>query len=98
MMGISQTVLIIGLILTPFSVESMMTSVGFRKTLWVLTALESLTFVTVSVLQPVEWHMKKVILEENLDETCKCIEKRKFKYFFAVCSMKTDSVSLEGDV
>lgn len=70
MMGKSQTILISGILLTPHAVEVLMSSIGFRKFQWILTGLASMTFVTVSLLHPVERHLKKVYIDEELADLC----------------------------
>lgn len=68
MMGISQTILIVAIFLTPYYVNMMMYDFGFRKTLWLFTILSALTFITASVLDPVEKHMKKVYVHDDLND------------------------------
>lgn len=71
MMGIAQSVLVLGVMLTPYVVEIVMKSLGFRKSLCVLAGLALLNFIAVSVLDPVEKHMKKVYKEEDQNSTGK---------------------------
>lgn len=64
-MGISQTILIIGIFFTPYVIEMLVRIVGFRNTLWSMTGLAVILFFTIGVLHPVEWHMQKVIVENE---------------------------------
>lgn len=65
MMGICQTLLVIGVTLTPYVFEFVWSSYGFRTMLWVITGLSVVTFITAGVLHPVDWHMKKVVVTEQ---------------------------------
>lgn len=64
-MGISQTFLIIGIFLTPYIAEKSLSTLGFRNTLWIMTISAIIIFLTVGVLQPVKWHMRRIYDEET---------------------------------
>lgn len=68
MIGLSQTILISGVFVSPYATETMMRSIGFRNTLWVFTGLAAICFVVVIVLDPVEKHMKKNYINDLLDD------------------------------
>lgn len=71
-MGICQTILITGILLTPYPIEALMSSIGFRKFQWILLGLAIATIATVMTLHPVERHMVKVYVdEEEMASLCK---------------------------
>lgn len=63
MMGIAQSISVLSIMLSPYVVETMMKTMGFRKSLCVLAGLSLVIFIAVSVLDPVEKHLKKVYIE-----------------------------------
>lgn len=63
MMGIAQSVSILSVMLTPYFIETLMKTMGFRQTLCVLAGLALVILVAVSFLDPVEKHMKKVYMD-----------------------------------
>lgn len=60
MMGIAQSISILSVMLTPYFIETLMKTIGFRKTLCVLTGLALVILVAVSFLDPVEKHMRRI--------------------------------------
>lgn len=67
MMGIAQSMLVLGVMLSPYVAEITIKNIGFRYTLCVLAALALLTFAAASVLVPVERHMKRVYKDDQSD-------------------------------
>lgn len=66
MMGIAQSISILSVMLTPYFIETLMKTIGFRITLCVLTGLALVILVAVSFLDPVEKHMKKIYIDEDV--------------------------------
>lgn len=62
-MGIAQSISVLSVMLSPYVVETMMKTMGFRKSLCLLAGLALVIFIAVSVLDPVEKHFKKVYIE-----------------------------------
>ncbi|XP_026319399.1 monocarboxylate transporter 14-like [Hyposmocoma kahamanoa] len=67
--SIAQTVTGISALLAPQLVKLTLEEYGYRGTLIIICCFMLQTFVAVSLMQPVVWHMKKVeVADENTDE------------------------------
>uniref|UniRef100_A0A1Q3FJ07 Putative monocarboxylate transporter n=1 Tax=Culex tarsalis TaxID=7177 RepID=A0A1Q3FJ07_CULTA len=63
MMSVSQTLIGVGTMFYPIFIQKTMEAYGFRGCMAVLAAVNSHTLVAMLVMQPVEWHMRKVPVE-----------------------------------
>ncbi|XP_055642216.1 monocarboxylate transporter 7 [Toxorhynchites rutilus septentrionalis] len=68
MMSISQTLIGLGTMFYPIFIQRTMEAFGFRGCMAVLAAVNSHTLVAMLVMHPVEWHMKKVKIEDEANE------------------------------
>lgn len=66
-MGVSHTIVMIGIFVGPFVAEIVIASIGFRKSLWVVTGFAGVIFLTVALLQPVQKHMREVLVDDVSD-------------------------------
>lgn len=68
-MGFAQTLIGIGSMIYPIGMQKLMEWYGFRGCLLILTGINLHAVLGMLLMQPVEWHMKRVPLEEENEET-----------------------------
>ncbi|KAL7744096.1 hypothetical protein ACLKA6_009082 [Drosophila palustris] len=64
-MGFAQTLIGVGSMVYPIAMQKLMEWYGFRGCLLILTGINAHAVLGMLLMQPVEWHMKKVPLEEE---------------------------------
>ena len=71
MMGITQALKGIGIMMFPLMVQFLMEKYGFRGTMAIIAAINAHATLGMLVMHPIEWHykIKKIPLDE--DEPCK---------------------------
>ncbi|XP_034474080.1 uncharacterized protein LOC117781430 [Drosophila innubila] len=64
-MGFAQTLIGLGSMVYPIAMQKLMEWYGFRGCLLILTGINAHAVLGMLLMQPVEWHMKKVPLDEE---------------------------------
>lgn len=77
MMSIAQTLIGVGLVVFPQLIVRLIKYYGFRGCMMIMAGINAHTILGMMVMQPVEWHMKKVAVVED-QEMMPCKYKKIF--------------------
>ncbi|XP_055912908.1 monocarboxylate transporter 7 [Eupeodes corollae] len=67
MMAFSQTVIGVGTMCYPVVIQKLNELYGFRGSLLILAAINSHAILGMLIMQPVEWHMKKIVVNNDIE-------------------------------
>ncbi|XP_055611499.1 monocarboxylate transporter 7 [Uranotaenia lowii] len=95
MMSISQTLIGLGTMIYPIFIQKTMEAYGFRGCMAVLAAVNSHTLVAMLVMHPVEWHMKRVKIEQE-EQPMALLEKPLAPEFMKVSAESVASKLMKG--
>lgn len=81
MMSIAQTLIGLGSVIFPILIQKLMKHYGFRGCLTILAGINAHTILGMLVMQPVEWHMKRVpVREEEVEMEPREYEKKEILF------------------